>query len=523
LTGGLLSLILHFLLRLERISIGDTTVLDFGSSNQYFQTWSLSRTSLLFFCVVPLILGLATYLIPLQIGAPSIAFPRASAAAFWAWLIGISIHVVTVFADGGLGIPEPVTQFAQGMDPEATELSILSIAMVVIAILLASITLIATIITQRPQGMTLFELPLFSWSTLVATGIWILTLPVWLGNLMIAWVDFKGDDSLRYGNVENMWDQLSWLWSQPMIFAFAIPVLGIAGEIIPVSANQSQRQYTLQQVGIGALGALSFGAFAQPFFNAEVGNQAVYVVMGLVVVLPVLAFLGGLVDTLVKGTPKVSAHLILALISMLCLLVAAAISALSVSGPALGVIQEIDSDWLGGIINWLKDLQGTVIATSVMEHALIASIIASVAGLYYWSPKIFGNKLNNNVGVLSGLAMFGGLLLSGGSNLINGFLDESESVYMANAYDGIWNQNAVEFVNIIGLIGSILLIGGISLVIFDLITSVILGKGDVDSAENPWNGHTLEWATQSPPPSGNFEEPPIVHSERPLLLSGGTE
>lgn len=523
LTGGLLSLILHFLLRLERISIGDTTVLDFGSSNQYFQTWSLSRTSLLFFCVVPLILGLATYLIPLQIGAPSIAFPRASAAAFWAWLIGISIHVVTVFADGGLGVPEPVTQFAQGMDPEATELSILSIAMVVIAILLASITLIATIITQRPQGMTLFELPLFSWSTLVATGIWILTLPVWLGNLMIAWVDFKGDDSLRYGNVENMWDQLSWLWSQPMIFAFAIPVLGIAGEIIPVSANQSQRQYTLQQVGIGALGALSFGAFAQPFFNAEVGNQAVYVVMGLVVVLPVLAFLGGLVDTLVKGTPKVSAHLILALISMLCLLVAAAISALSVSGPALGVIQEIDSDWLGGIINWLKDLQGTVIATSVMEHALIASIIASVAGLYYWSPKIFGNKLNNNVGVLSGLAMFGGLLLSGGSNLINGFLDESESVYMANAYDGIWNQNAVEFVNIIGLIGSILLIGGISLVIFDLITSVILGKGDVDSAENPWNGHTLEWATQSPPPSGNFEEPPIVHSERPLLLSGGTE
>ncbi len=195
----------------------------------------------------------------------------------------------------------------------------------------------------------------------------------------------------------------------------------------------------------------------------------------------------------------------------------------SISGPALGVIQEIDSDWLGGIINWLKDLQGTVIATSVMEHALIASIIASVAGLYYWSPKIFGNKLNNNVGVLSGLAMFGGLLLSGGSNLINGFLDESESVYMANAYDGIWNQNAVEFVNIIGLIGSILLIGGISLVIFDLITSVILGKGDVDSAENPWNGHTLEWATQSPPPSGNFEEPPIVHSERPLLLSGGTE
>ena len=100
--------------------------------------------------------------------------------------------------------------------------------MVAIAVLLSSITLIATIVTQRPQGMTLFELPLFSWSILVATGVWVLTMPVWLGNLMVSWVDFRGSDALRYGNVENIWDQLSWLWSQPMIFAFAIPVLGIA-------------------------------------------------------------------------------------------------------------------------------------------------------------------------------------------------------------------------------------------------------------------------------------------------------
>ena len=228
LTGGFLSLVLHFLVRLERVNIGGTTILDFGSNNQYFQTWSLSRTSLLFFCVIPLILGLATYLVPLQIGAPSIAFPRAAAAAFWAWLVGILIHVVTVFSDGGLGVPEPLTEFAQGMDPEATELSILSIAMVAIAVLLSSITLIATIVTQRPQGMTLFELPLYSWSILVATGVWVLTMPVWLGNLMVSWVDFRGSDALRYGNVENIWDQLSWLWSQPMIFAFAIPVLGIA-------------------------------------------------------------------------------------------------------------------------------------------------------------------------------------------------------------------------------------------------------------------------------------------------------
>jgi cytochrome c oxidase subunit 1 len=521
LTGGFLSLILHFLVRLERINIAGTSILDFGSNNQYFQTWSLSRTSLLFFCVIPLILGLATYLVPLQIGAPSVAFPRAAAAAFWAWLVGILIHAVTVFSDGGLGVPESLTEFAQGMDPEATELSILSIAMVAIAVLLASITLIATIVTQRPQGMTLFELPLFSWSVLVATGVWVLAIPVWLGNLMVSWVDFQGADALRYGNVENIWGQLSWLWSQPMIFAFAIPVLGIAGEIIPVAANRAQKQYVIQQIGIGALGVLSFGAFAQPFFNADVSDQAVFVAMGLLVVLPVLIFLGGLVDTLIKGKPKFSAQLVLALMSMIGLLVGTTLSALHVSGPAIGAIQEIDSDWLSGLVNWLKDLQGTVIATGVMEHALLASLIASIAGLYYWSPKIFGKKMNNNLGVLAGLSLLGGLLLSGGSNLINGFLDEGDDVYLSTSNIGVWNQDAVEFLNVVGFIGSILLIGGISLVLLDLTVSIFLGKGSNEDVDNPWNGHTLEWSTQSPPPSGNFAEPPVVTSERPLLEVGG--
>jgi cytochrome c oxidase subunit 1 len=521
LTGGFLSLILHFLVRLERINIAGTSILDFGSNNQYFQTWSLSRTSLLFFCVIPLILGLATYLVPLQIGAPSVAFPRAAAAAFWAWLVGILIHAVTVFSDGGLGVPESLTEFAQGMDPEATELSILSIAMVAIAVLLASITLIATIVTQRPQGMTLFELPLFSWSVLVATGVWVLAIPVWLGNLMVSWVDFQGADALRYGNVENIWGQLSWLWSQPMIFAFAIPVLGIAGEIIPVAANRAQKQYVIQQIGIGALGVLSFGAFAQPFFNADVSDQAVFVAMGLLVVLPVLIFLGGLVDTLIKGKPKFSAQLVLALMSMIGLLVGTTLSALHVSGPAIGAIQEIDSDWLSGLVNWLKDLQGTVIATAVMEHALLASLIASIAGLYYWSPKIFGKKMNNNLGVLAGLSLLGGLLLSGVSNLINGFLDEGDDVYLSTSNIGVWNQDAVEFLNVVGFIGSILLIGGISLVLLDLTVSIFLGKGSNEDVDNPWNGHTLEWSTQSPPPSGNFAEPPVVTSERPLLEVGG--
>lgn len=520
--GGMLALILNILIRFERASIGSVSILDFGSSNQFFQTWSLSRTSLIFFCVIPLLIGLATYLVPLQVGAPSLSFPRAAALAFWAWLIGILIHVVTVFADGGLGEPNPTSQFAQGMDPEATELSILSIGMVVLALLVGTVCVISTIISQRPQGMTLFELPLFSWSMLIAGSIWILALPIWLSNLAISWVDFLGADALRYGAVENIWNQLSWLWSQPMIFAFAIPVLGIAGDIIPVSSGVSQRQYRIQQIAIGAMGALSFGAFAQPFFNPDVANQAVFVVMGILVLIPVLVFMGGLADTSIRGNLSFSAHLVLSVVGMLALLVAAAASAFHVSGPAIGAIQEINDSWLDGLITWLRDVHGTVMATAVMEHALIASVIGVVAGLYYWSPKIFGHQLNRNAGTLSAITLLGGLVLSGGSNIINGILDEGDEVFNSSAYEGVWDTDAVEFFNIVGAIGSVLLLAGVGLVVLDLTISVILRKGNTENANDPWGGHTLEWSTDSPPPTGNFSDVPVVDNERPLLFPAAT-
>ena len=526
LSGGMFALILNVLVRFERINIGSVGVLDFGSSNQFFQTWSLSRTSLLFFCVLPLLIGLATYLVPLQVGAPALSFPRAAALAFWTWLIGILIHVVTVFADGGLGEPDPTSQFAQGMDPEATELSMLSIAMVVFGLLLATVCILATIISQRPQGMTLFELPLFSWSILVAGGIWVLALPVWLSNLAISWVDFQGGDALRYGAVENIWDQLSWLWSQPMVFAFAIPLLGIAGDIVPVSAGVSQRQYRVQQIAIGALGGLSFGAFAQPFFNPDVTNQAVFVIMGLLVLVPILAFLGGLADTSIKGSPSISAHLILSMVGMLALLVGAGASAFYVSGPAVGAIQEIDDSWLDGLISWLRDVQGTVLATAVMDHVLIGAVIGSIAGIYFWAPKLFGYKLNRNAGMLAALALLGGLVLAGGSNIINGILDEGDEVFRSSAYDGVWDSGAVEFLNVVGGIGSILLLAGLGLVLVDITISVFLQKGDAEDVNDPWGGHTLEWATDSPPPIGNFDQPPVVENERPLLspvAAGGDE
>lgn len=518
LTGGLLSLVLTVLVRLERLNLDNPDdILSFGSANQFFQTWSLARTSLLFFCVLPVLIGLATYIVPLQVGAPSIAFPRAAAAAFWGWLIGILTHVVTVFVDGGLGDIRP-SEFGQGNNPEATELSMLSIAMVVVAVLLATICILTTVIAQRPMGMSLLDVPMFSWSMLAAGAIWVLALPVWLANLAVAWVDFRGEGAVRFGRVETLWAQLDWLWGQPMVFAFALPVLGILADIVPTSAGVRQKGAAVIQTAIAVLAVLSFGAFVQPAFAPDVTDQAVFVVMSLLLALPILAVLGGVGDSIRRGKVAFSGHLVLSLIAGLVLLVGALVGVLVAGGAALGIVREIDRSWLADVIAWLDDLDGTVIATGVMDHALLAGLIGGIAGLYYWAPKMFGRRLNSGVGALVGLTLMGGTMLMGGSNVVNGILDESDAVYLSST-QGIWDQDAVELVNVIGLVGSILLVAGVGLLLLDLTVSVLLGKGDATDADDPWNGQTLEWATDSPPPTGNFAMAPVVASAQPLLDS----
>ncbi len=520
LLGGLLSLVLGALVRLERADTTGLDILTFGSNNQYFQVWSLSRTAMLFFGVLPLLIGLATYIVPLQVGAPSIAFPRAAAAAFWTWLVAISIHVVTVFVDGGLGYPtlgQGGNSGALGPNADATQLSMLSIGLVVVAILLATICIVTTVICQRPVGMSLYETPLFSWSMLVAGGIWLLALPVWLANLAIAWVDFRGADALRYGNVREMWFQLDWLWSQPMIFAFAIPVLGIVGDIVPVAAASRQRRYGIQQAAIGLFAAVSFGAFAQPYFAPSVTDQAVFVVMSLLLTVATLGFLGGLGDTLARGKAAFSAQLATGIMAILAVLLGAAVAALRVSGAAIGAVQEIDSSWLLKATNWLDDLRGTTVLTGVVDLVLGAAVIGAVAGLYYWAPKMFGRRLTGPLGALAGLAMFGGAVLAGGSNVVAGMLHEGDRVFTPGAYDLVTETNAVEVLNIVGFVGVVLVGAGLVLVLLDLIVAIGLGKGSAEAADDPWNGHTLEWATDSPPPLGNFPVAPVATSERPLL------
>ena len=214
----------------ERADAGSFDI--WGSATRFFQSWVLFRTGIIFMVVLPLFLGLATSIVPLQVGSASIAFPRLAGAAFWTWLFASIAHIISFLADGGLGAVGEVTVRA-----DTTQLTITSLGAMIIALLAASMCIATTVIALRPTGMTLVRVPMFSWSMLVATSVWLLSLPVLIANLIFSWVDLsgfsagdavdaagqpinQGEEALR-GAIEfgllntDLWERLEWAWSQP--------------------------------------------------------------------------------------------------------------------------------------------------------------------------------------------------------------------------------------------------------------------------------------------------------------------
>ncbi len=525
---GLFTLVADVLVRIERIDTDGVAI--FSNAVVYEQWFSLHRVSLVFLFVVPLLIGIAMVMVPLQIGAPSVAFPRAAAAALWSWAVAGAIMVVSWAIDGGL------VDRGTATPSQSTQLSMISLAAVVLALLIASIVIVTTIFTERSKGMSLYNVPLFTWSMLVAAGIWLLSLPVLVSNLMIMWIDAQGDATQSFGGT-RLYDQINWVFDQPQVFAFAIPVLGMLGETIPVALRRRLKQYDLAMVSIGAFGALSFGAYAQTYFNPNANTTWLYVVGSIMLIVPILAFLGSCALTAAAAgrPPTISVHLALSAMALVALLTAGALAAIrvldSLLAPVVGFANSIVGFFQGSgsgsgdgwqfltdFEGWLGDTFDEIAATSVagamVQLALIAGLLAGVAGLFYWSSKIFGRRLPAGLGVLAGLSLLGGAMLSAIPDAVSGFLEQPEFVASYDARDG------VEVLNLISLIGSFGVFAGFGLVLLAVPAAVFFGSDDDDEDvdnRNPVGGHTLEWLTESPPPPGNFAGPYVVTSEAPLL------
>ncbi len=491
---------------IERIS-ADPQI--WGSISRAFQSWVLFRTGIIFMVVVPMFIGLATVISPLQVGSAAIAFPRLAAASFWGWLFASIVHVVSFLADGGLGPAQTTSQ-------QSTLLTMTSLSFMIIALLGASVSIATTIVALRPTGMTLIEVPAFSWSMLVATSIWLLSLPVLISNMIIAYVDLQGRPFIDLGDPDLLWPRLEWAWSQPQVFAYAIPVLGILADILPVQTKSRQAGRPVLLGLIGVFGVLSFGAWAQSFWSKGAdpafvdGNfiyeELLYILFGLLIFLPAFGAFSGAMDQIRRGSaPKPGGALTGAVMGALILLAATIAGEVRVLAGLLELIG-VDPSWSA------LESDGVLLSSStgILVLVVASAMASSIGALVHWAPKIFGGFAVEPLAVLGALAIFAGGLAAGLGNLVSAFDGQADDIRFVDEVDGL-----IGTMNVVSTAGLALMAAG-ALATIGSVLAAITSKETL--SDDPWGGHTLEWAAPSPPPVGNFVEPVgVVRSPEPML------
>ncbi|HWC66940.1 MAG TPA: cbb3-type cytochrome c oxidase subunit I [Acidimicrobiales bacterium] len=453
------------------------------------QVGSLYWYGLAFAAVTPLLVGVAIAVVPLQLGVPAIAFPRAAALSYWGWLFGAVVMVGAYIADGGPG---------GGVD-EAVDLFLAGLVVVTGALTLGAVCLAATVLTARAPGMGLLETPAFAFSSLVYASALVVLLPMVAAKAVQLYVDHRYGGP-AFGGTLGIGPNLDWSFLQAANLVHAIPALGLLGEVVPVIAGRRQPMRPVLLVGLG-LGAFAVipAAFQGVFILDVPSGTAVFTILqrlamyALTALLPILPFLVvlGAVGLCLKGArPRIVSAFVFALAAVLMTWV----------GALAGALTPID-DLPGGA------LAGTQFQAGQANYALLGALLAGLGGLAWWGPKLWGRHSADAPLVgFAGLALIGVVLVSL-ADVIAGFLDQP------------LNDPAFEVDGPHALLAVAYTAGQAVLFLAVAASALVFWRGarrGEPTGDDPWGGHTLEWAMPSPPGS-RAAETAMVTTPEPLL------
>ncbi|MET0728239.1 MAG: cbb3-type cytochrome c oxidase subunit I [Acidimicrobiales bacterium] len=479
------------LVSLEKTDLSGLDVLDSDWAGQVFAYRSIAGA---FLFLLPLTIGVATAIVPLQLGAPTIAFPRAAQAAAWTYLIAGGLVVGAFAIDGG----------PYGGDVDGIRLFVAAFTLVLLAQVLAWTCIATTVVTLRIPGLSLARVPLFAWSALVAGSVWVLALTALAGVMVITYLDVRygGAAGFFAGGEAVLYDRIAWTFSTPTVYAFAVPVLGVIGSVLPVFTQTRHLRHRMALGLIGAFGTVCVGVWAMPGFGQNAFPwlyELPWVAVSVAVVVPVLGLFGLWAATARQGRPTIGSPLLFAVSAGLMLLV----------GVLAGAVQAIEP------IETLVDgestpLFGTTWSSSVASYVVLSATIALLGAAVYWAPKLIGRSFKESGARIVALLLLAGTVLWAFPELVAGLLGQPANPLVQPVVD---NESAIEALNMASTVGGVLLALAVAGFLALLVGAL---RSDALPGDDPWVGHTLEWATSSPPPVGNFASLPEVTSEAPL-------
>ncbi|WP_209371737.1 aa3-type cytochrome oxidase subunit I [Brevibacterium renqingii] len=490
--GGVMALII----RLELFEPGMQIV---ETKEQYNQLFTMHGTLMLLMFATPLFAGFANVIMPLQVGAPDVAFPRLNAFAFWMYLFGSLIALSGFLTPQGAAAfgwtayaPLNNTTFTPGV---GGNLWVLGLALQGFGTILSSVNLITTIITMRAPGMTMFRMPIFTWNTLI-TGILVLMAfqPLAAALLVLGADRILGSHVFSPGNGGPiLWQHLFWFFGHPEVYVIALPFFGIVTEIFPVFSRKPVFGYKELVFATIAIAALSVTVWAHHMFVTGVVALPFFAFMTMLIAIPTGVKFFNWIGTMWRGSITFETPIVWA-IGFLATFLFGGLTGVILASPALD-----------------QQVSDTYFVVAHFHYVVFGTVVfAMFAGFYFWWPKWTGRMLNEKLGHIHFWMLFIGFH---GTFLIQHWLGVHG---MPRRYADYLPQDGFTWLNQVSTVGAMLL--GLSMVPFFWNVWITARNAPKVTVDDPWGyGASLEWATSCPPPRHNFATLPKIRSERPAF------
>ncbi|MPY83450.1 MAG: cytochrome c oxidase subunit I [Actinophytocola sp.] len=473
--------------------------MQFLSAEQYNQLFTMHGTIMLLLYATPSLFGFANVVLPLQIGAPDVAFPRLNALSFWLFLFG-SLIVLSGFltpggaADFGWFAYTPLSDSVHSPGVGA-DLWIVGLAIGGLGTILGAVNMITTVVCMRAPGMTMWRMPIFTWNILITSILVLLAFPI----LTAALFGLMADRHLG-GHVFDpdnggviLWQHLFWFFGHPEVYIVALPFFGIVSEIFPVFSRKPVFGYKGLVLATLSIAALSIAVWAHHMYATGAVLLPFFSFMTFLIAVPTGVKFFNWIGTMWKGKLTFETPMLFSL-GFLVTFLFGGLTGILLAAPSLD-FHVADSYFVVAHFHYV--LYGTI-------------VFATFGGIYFWFPKMTGRMMDEALGKWHFWLTFLGFH---GTFLVQHWLGNEG---MPRRYADYLPSDGFTTLNTISTVGAYVLGASTLPFLWNVFKSYRFGvKVDVD---DPWGyGSSLEWATSCPPPRHNFTELPRIRSERPAF------
>ncbi|MEY2675112.1 MAG: hypothetical protein RL645_1293 [Actinomycetota bacterium] len=469
------------------------------NKEQYNQLFTMHGTIMLLMFATPLFAAFANILMPVQIGAPDVAFPRLNAIAYWFYFFGSLVAVSSYFTPQGAAsfgwfayVPLSSSTFSPGI---GGDLWVFGLALGGFGTIMGGVNFVTTILTMRAPGMTMFRLPVFTWNTLVTSILIIMCFPPLAAALFALGADRRfGAHIFDPANGGPMlWQHLFWFFGHPEVYILALPFFGIISEIFPVFSRKPIFGYKTLVYATIAIAALSMTVWAHHMYVTGSVLLPFFAFTTMLIAVPTGVKVFNWLGTLWKGSISFETPMLWAL-GFLTTFIFGGLTGVILASPTLDFNL---SDGYFVVAHFHYVIFGTV-------------VFAMFAGIFFWYPKMTGKMLNERLGKIQFWLLFIGFHAT---FLVQHWIGIAG---MPRRYATYLEGDNVTWMNQLSTYGSIVL--AISFLPFLWNVWITHRKGQRTNLDDPWGyGRSLEWATASPFPRHNFTSIPRVRSESPAF------